>query len=68
MTDALTGRALLTAALTFLLVLSVLAGVGAYASNVYTQCRSADVGSFVSDVQAFHSEEGCELAGSPYGR
>ena len=50
MTDALNGRALLGAMLAFLLVLSVLAGVGAYASNVHSACDGA--GSFISQVQA----------------
>lgn len=68
MTDALNGRALLTAALAFLLVLSVLAGVGAYASNVHSACESDDAGSFLSQVQAFHSDEGCEVTGTAYSR
>ena len=66
MTDALNGRALLAAVLAFLLVLSVLAGVGAYASNVHSACDGA--GSFISQVQAFHSEEGCEVTGTAYSR
>lgn len=68
MTDALNGRALLSAVLAFLLLLSVLAGVGAYASNVHSACDGADAGSFISQVQAFQSEEGCEVTGTAYSR
>ena len=68
MTDALNGRALLCAVLAFLLLLSVLAGVGAYASNVHSACDGADAGSFISQVRAFHSEEGCEVTGTAYSR
>lgn len=68
MTDALTGRALLTAALAFLLVLSVLAGVGAYASSVFSSCEGSGSGSFLSQIQAYHSDEGCELTGTAYSR
>lgn len=68
MTDALNGRALLSAVLAFLLVLSVLAGVGAYASNVHSACDGTDAGPFLSQVRAFHSDDGCEVTGTAYTR
>lgn len=64
MTDALSGKTLLTASLAFLFALSALMAIGVYVTQVSSACDSSGITSLVDDVQQYHSPEGCGYSSS----